>query len=534
MVIHGHLRVGDHPRVQRLPADAPGAVHDARDADHDGPAGRRPRPTGSTRSSTSSPPSSTAPTPSTSSTARVTSASTHVDFAYADDACSASWCGERTSSPAQLNLHLHPGETVALVGRTGAGKSTVARLLARFYDVTRRLGRIDGHDVRDLTLASLRANIGVVLDEPFLFSVSIRDNIAYGRADGRPRRGRGRGQGGRRPRVHQPAGRRLRHRGGRAGLHALGRPAPAHRHRPHPAGQPARSWSSTTPPAPSTSRWSRRIHAGAAGADGGADHADHRPPALDHQPGRPGGAARQRADRGRRHPRRAAGHDPALRRGAGPGRRPRSRRPRRPQPAAERPRAGSPTSSSPREVRSDVRRWRRRRAADGRRRAPRGSAQAGLPFAGIPHELQAGVDLLSATEPEHGEPDVVFTQLPTSTSSSELTPAALLTEYPGMLALAGVLVVVIALSTQLGPSLTEYAINHGMTPPHYDYGVVVLMARARTWCRSSSPALRPARPGPGDRPARRLGHERPAGQGLRATSSASRSTSSPRRRRAWS
>jgi ATP-binding cassette subfamily B protein len=79
-----------------------------------------------------------------------------------------------------FDLHVAPGETVALVGRTGSGKSTVARLLARFYDVDSGAVRIDGHDVRDLTLASLRARVGVVLDEPFLFSAPIRDNIAYG------------------------------------------------------------------------------------------------------------------------------------------------------------------------------------------------------------------------------------------------------------------------------------------------------------------------------------------------------------------
>ncbi len=62
----------------------------------------------------------------------------------------------------------------------GSGKSTVARLLARFYDVTGGKVVIDDHDVRDLTLASLRASVGIVLDEPFLFSMSIRENIAYG------------------------------------------------------------------------------------------------------------------------------------------------------------------------------------------------------------------------------------------------------------------------------------------------------------------------------------------------------------------
>jgi ATP-binding cassette, subfamily B, bacterial len=82
-----------------------------------------------------------------------------------------------------LNLHLLPGETVAMVGRTASGKTTVARLLSRFYDVTRGAVKIDGHDVRRLTIESLRHQVGVVLDEPFLFSVSIRDNIAYGRPD---------------------------------------------------------------------------------------------------------------------------------------------------------------------------------------------------------------------------------------------------------------------------------------------------------------------------------------------------------------
>ena len=116
-----------------------------------------------------------------------------VDFAYAD-------------GPLVLrdfNLHLRPGETVAMVGRTASGKTTVSRLLPRFYDVSAGVVRIDGHDVRDLTIASLRAHIGVVLDEPFLFSVSIRDNIAYGRP-GRVARGRAGGRAGRRRRAVHP------------------------------------------------------------------------------------------------------------------------------------------------------------------------------------------------------------------------------------------------------------------------------------------------------------------------------------------
>ncbi|QGG97066.1 ATP-binding cassette domain-containing protein [Actinomarinicola tropica] len=82
-----------------------------------------------------------------------------------------------------LDLEVGAGETVAIVGRTGSGKSTVVRLLTRFYDVDDGAVEIDGHDVRDLTLRSLRHHVGIVLDEPFLFSTSIRDNIAYGRPD---------------------------------------------------------------------------------------------------------------------------------------------------------------------------------------------------------------------------------------------------------------------------------------------------------------------------------------------------------------
>jgi ATP-binding cassette, subfamily B, bacterial len=86
----------------------------------------------------------------------------------------------------RFNLQIEPGERVALVGRTGSGKSTVARLITRFYDVSSGAVRIDGTDVRDLTLASLRANVGIVLDEPFLFSVSIYDNITFARPAASP------------------------------------------------------------------------------------------------------------------------------------------------------------------------------------------------------------------------------------------------------------------------------------------------------------------------------------------------------------
>jgi ATP-binding cassette subfamily B protein len=82
-----------------------------------------------------------------------------------------------------LDLHVRPGETIALVGRTGSGKSTVARLVPRFYDVDGGRVLLDGHDVRDLTLHSLRGSVGLVLDDSFLFSGTVRENIAFGRPD---------------------------------------------------------------------------------------------------------------------------------------------------------------------------------------------------------------------------------------------------------------------------------------------------------------------------------------------------------------
>lgn len=82
-----------------------------------------------------------------------------------------------------VNLHAAPGERIALVGETGAGKSTVIRLISRFFDVTDGAVRIDGLDVREVTQASLRAQLGIVLQDPFLFKGTIADNIRYGRLD---------------------------------------------------------------------------------------------------------------------------------------------------------------------------------------------------------------------------------------------------------------------------------------------------------------------------------------------------------------
>src|SRR5690606_23081108 len=82
-----------------------------------------------------------------------------------------------------INLHVAPGETIALVGPSGGGKSTILSLLPRFYDVTGGRITANGHDLRDLSLHSLRAQIALVTQEPFLFDDTIAANIGYGRTN---------------------------------------------------------------------------------------------------------------------------------------------------------------------------------------------------------------------------------------------------------------------------------------------------------------------------------------------------------------
>jgi ATP-binding cassette subfamily B multidrug efflux pump len=79
-----------------------------------------------------------------------------------------------------INLDIQPGTTTALVGPTGAGKSTIVNLMARFYDVSRGRILVDGYDLRNLDIQSYRGQLGLVLQDPFLFSGTVRDNIRYG------------------------------------------------------------------------------------------------------------------------------------------------------------------------------------------------------------------------------------------------------------------------------------------------------------------------------------------------------------------
>lgn len=97
----------------------------------------------------------------------------NVTFSYEDD----------INILENVNLHVKPGETIALVGPTGAGKTTIINLITRFYDVTGGSVKIDGNDVRNVTLESLREEVGVLMQDPFIFKGSVMENIRYGRLD---------------------------------------------------------------------------------------------------------------------------------------------------------------------------------------------------------------------------------------------------------------------------------------------------------------------------------------------------------------
>lgn len=96
-----------------------------------------------------------------------------VTFAYEDD----------VNILEHFDLHVEPGQTIALVGPTGAGKTTIINMLTRFYDVQAGKVMIDGLDVKDVTLASLRKEVGVLMQDPFIFKGTILENIRYGRPD---------------------------------------------------------------------------------------------------------------------------------------------------------------------------------------------------------------------------------------------------------------------------------------------------------------------------------------------------------------
>ena len=96
----------------------------------------------------------------------------HVTFGYDEEAVLK-----------EVSFQIQPGETIALVGSTGAGKSTIINLISRFYDADKGKVLLDGHDVKDVTIESLRKQVGTMTQENFIFSGTIKENIRYGKLD---------------------------------------------------------------------------------------------------------------------------------------------------------------------------------------------------------------------------------------------------------------------------------------------------------------------------------------------------------------
>lgn len=97
----------------------------------------------------------------------------HVSFSYE----------EGTNVLNDVSFHIKPGETIALVGPTGAGKTTIVNLISRFYDIQKGTIKIDGHDIKSVSIESLRQQMGIMTQDNFLFTGTIRENIAYGKLD---------------------------------------------------------------------------------------------------------------------------------------------------------------------------------------------------------------------------------------------------------------------------------------------------------------------------------------------------------------
>ncbi len=211
---------------------------------------------------------------------------------------------ERGWALRDISFEIRPGQLAALVGPSGSGKTTVTYLLPRLYDPTEGAVSIDGHDLRDLSLATLAEQIGMVTQETFLFNDTIRANLLYAKPERRAGRDRGGLPGGQHPRLHRrPAG-RLRHRRRQPRLPALGRREAARGHRPgHPQGpahpRPRRGHLVPRQPIRSAHPGRPRAH------HEEPDEPRHRPP-PEHDPG--GG---RHPGPGGRPPRRAAGRTPS-------------------------------------------------------------------------------------------------------------------------------------------------------------------------------------------------------------------------------
>ena len=195
--------------------------------------------------------------------------------------------GRRPSGPARRQRSTsRPATTVALVGATGSGQDDRSpRSLARLYDPTAGRVTIDGADLREVSVGSVREAVALVSDEPFLFSATVHENIAYARPSATRDGGRGGGPAGAGPRLHPRPARRLRDPRRRAGTDPVGRAAPAPGDRPGPARR------SAGPDPRRRDVVGRRVdragdQARPAGGDGRTDDVRDRPPPVDDRPRR--------------------------------------------------------------------------------------------------------------------------------------------------------------------------------------------------------------------------------------------------------
>jgi ATP-binding cassette, subfamily B, bacterial len=220
--------------------------------------------------------------------------------------------GQRRPALADFSARMEPGQLVALVGPSGGGKTTLTTLIPRFYDPQQGRLTIDGHDVRTLTLESLRRHIGIVFQDTSLFHASVRENLLYARPDASEAQMVLAARAAYMARLHRLAARGLRHDRRRARPPAQRRREAAHGHRPcHPQG-PAR-------PAARRGHLKPRHRVRAAHPSRPAtplrraDVDRHRPPPLDHPRRRSHPRPRPRSPRRAGSPRRAARARRALR-----------------------------------------------------------------------------------------------------------------------------------------------------------------------------------------------------------------------------
>jgi ATP-binding cassette subfamily B protein/subfamily B ATP-binding cassette protein MsbA len=197
-----------------------------------------------------------------------------------------------------IDLELTPGQMTALVGATGAGKTTMVSLLPRLFDPSEGRVLIDGVDLRDLTLASVRSAVAMVLQDPFLLPLSIAENIAYGRPDATREEIRAAATAAN---VDEFVDKLHGHR--RARHHALWRPAAAHCHRPRSAQERTAPRSGRADKRPRR-RHGRIGHKRARAADVGTHDSDHCPPPVHHPARR---LCRRTGSRARRRKRQPSG-----------------------------------------------------------------------------------------------------------------------------------------------------------------------------------------------------------------------------------